>query len=211
MLSKTLISLYTGSINAICTVLNKTIYITDLKEKEHFLFHTGFSFRTHKEKKMFVYYQFRTGILVRGPESTNALYGKFPELIGLFCRQSDDGYIKDYSLTGLGTQIYLDGEVVKGNEIAYPDKLQVVQESLELKAEDGSIYTHSEFVIFDGEKELYKFPLYKEYEKPIFYDMHSFKEYVPSLYQRERPNVSNEEWYRQEFGDDWETAWWNTH
>ena len=210
ILPETLKSLYSGDISRICTILNKTVYITDLKDTEHSLFHTGFSFLTHKRTKMFVYYQLGTDTLVRSTESKNAVYGKIPQLIGLLCSVGNDGYVKNFSLDSLIAQIDVYDDKWYSNEIANAE-LEVLQKSLDLRTQDGLTYSHTEFLLMDGEKEVCKFPLYTECKELIFYNTHSFEEYKPFRYESETPSISTEEWYREEFGDDAETAWWNTH
>lgn len=209
MIVETLKALYSGNISSICKVLNQSKYITDFKENENLLFHTGFSFLTHKGKKMFVYYELGTDTVLRGPESTNTLYGKIPQLIGLLCWRNGDGYIGGFKLD-LVVGVNIKNEIFSTVEIPKEEELDVVQR-LNVKDTNDLIVPHSEFLVRDGEEILYKFPLCKTCIERIFSTGHSFEEYNPSIYQNLQRNISTEEWYRQEFGDDAETAWWNTH
>lgn len=227
MLSKILSSLYVGSISEIYSILNQSIYITDLKNKnDALLFHTGFGFKSHKGTMFYLYYDLKSATVIRTPEIKNPLYGKIPQLLGLLCPLNGSDYINNFR-TKLITSFILgkpnDAEEnieMKGfkgidqftlAEIFEPDNLQEKNKRVTLVSDDGTEQlSHENFEINNNEQIETKFPLYKTFNEIVFINSFSLTKYDPTLYTKEE-RQSVEDWYREEFGDAANDAWWNTH
>lgn len=227
MIADVLKSLYSDFQSEIYSILNRSIYVTELEnKKDAILFHTGFGFKSHKGTMFFLYYDLASATVIRAPESKNPLYGKIPQMIGLLCPLEGGDYINNYmpkvfTSFVLGKvdneKTIMDLKGLKGidqctiGELFEPDNLQEKNRIVTLVSADRSEKeSHEFFEIGNNGIILNTFPLYKTFNEIVFINGYSLTQYDPGLYTKdERQSV--EEWYRSEFGEAAGDAWWNTH
>ena len=227
MISRILNSLYTGSCSEVYSILNQSIYITDLPNKNNaLLFHTGFGFKSHKGTMFYLYYDLKSATVIRTPEAKNPLYGKMPQLLGLLCPLNGSEYINNFSpkiitsfILGKSQEAEEDIEMkgFKGidqcvlGEIFEPNNLQQKNKSITLLGADGiEQLSHENFEINNNGEIENRLPLYKTFNEIVFINSFSLTKYDPASYTKdERQSV--EDWYRSEFDDAANDAWWNTH
>lgn len=227
MIAEILKGLYTGSQSEIYSILNRSTYITEFKNREDaLLFHTGFGFKSHKGTMFFIYYDLKSATVIRTSESKNPLYGKIPQLIGLLCSLNGSDYVNNFHQNlitsfvlekpnGVEDNIELKGLKDIGQytigEIFEPYNLQEKNKSITLVSIDNSgQFSHESFDIYNNDKIENSFPLYKTFNEIVFINSFSLTKYNPTLYTREERQTV-EEWYRSEFGEAANDAWWNTH
>jgi hypothetical protein len=230
MVTDILKGLYTGSISEIYSILNRSIYITEIQNKQDaLLFHTGFGFKSHRATMFYLYYDLKSAFVIRSPEIKNPLYGKIPQLLGLLCPLNGSDYINNF-YPKLTTSFVLEiSKEVEENiemkglkginqitlgEIFEPDNLQVQNKAVTLVSSEGTeSITHKNFEIQKEEQIIATLPLYKTFNEVVFINNYSLEKYDLNKYKRETKQEwqSDEDWYRSEFGDAANDAWWNTH
>ncbi len=227
MILRILNSLYAGFNSEVYSILNQSIYIADLKNKnEALLFHTGFGFKSHKGTMFYLYYDLTSATVIRTPESKNPLYGKIPQLLGLLCPLNGSDYINNFSPKLITSFILGESNEAEENiemkgfkginqytlgEIFEPGNLQEKNKIVTLVSADGTEQLlHENFEINNNGKIENKHPLYKTFNEIVFINSFSITKYDPTLYTKEE-RQSVEDWYRSEFGDAANDAWWNTH
>jgi hypothetical protein len=230
MVTDILKGLYTGSISKVYSILNRSIYIAEILNKQDaLLFHTGFGFKSHRGTMFHLYYDLKSAFVIRSAEIKNPLYGKIPQLLGLLCPLNGGDYVNNF-YTKLTTSFVLGNpkeedeniemkgfkginEITLG-EIFEPDNLQVQNRSVSLVSSDGmERIMHENFEIQNEEQIIANLPLYKTFSEIVFINNHLLEKYDLNRYKRETKQEwqSDEDWYRSEFGDAANDAWWNTH
>ncbi|RZM25403.1 MAG: hypothetical protein EOO88_19435 [Pedobacter sp.] len=225
MIAKILTDLYFGTSIKVFGILNQSIYITDIKKSDDtILFHTGFTFRSHKGTVFYILYDVHTGVLVRAHESKNTIYGKIPQLLGLLCPVDDSGFISHYysSLVTSISSAYFDqadgaeamdavfGTGYTSGEIFNTKDLKVKNETVVLGDPRESVQElHNNFTL-ESNGNILVFPLYKTFPEIAFMSGNTISKYDPSLFSAPE-RQSADDWYRSEFGEDANSAWWNTH
>jgi len=193
--SKLLYILYGDSLSDILNILNQSVYVTDYitEDKNSIVVHTGFTFLTHKQKKIDLLYDFKNETIIRQVRNDGFA---IPQINGMFATKGDDNYFNyfcDIVLTEIveekdeeSTFYHLKNpytylNINKINEITVIDK------------EKNNEITYTSFKISSNGILIKEIPLQKELEDIIFFDGDLFKKYI-----------SDDEYYQEEDDDDYD-------
>jgi hypothetical protein len=219
--SEVLQRLYSNDLNKVISVLQKSIYSTELDKRKDGIIavHTGFTFVTHKSKLMEILVCFNENsneIIIIRQNRADWNYRKIPLLNGLQLFGDKDYFDRFYPLILAEVIEENDDYNLKGFEIKEPLKYLDINLISEVQSDDSDEVIKSIKIKIEN-NELIEYPLQRNYETKIYFDGKIFKEYIlnDSNYEddnhyndyEERP--SYEDWLNSEFGDDAETAYWN--
>ena len=205
-LAEILISLYSGNSPSIYSIMNKSVYITEITTEENpILFHTGFRFQTHKKTPIDLYFELKSNTVVH--QTVPNYYRKVPQIIGYLCSKRENKYIDTGSVslvTGLNIQ---DATTDIYNQLIFHDldsPESLITRRSEIKkvvvlSDKGRKKNHSFFKIIESPKKQTNLPLQTLFSEFVYYDGITFSKYQPEF------NL-----YRNSFDDnDNKSEYWN--
>ena len=191
MLIDILNKLYSNSSQDVFSILNSSIFITEMKNKnDAILFHTGFRFQTHKASLVDIYYDLYSKQIIRYSHNPSKTHERPPHLIGSLCKVGDSGYIENcykWLITSISVKDLNnknDDNILKGllgNNILDLDSLTFVLGEIKevpVMDDDGNLETHKVFKLFDV-NDVKELPLQKNFAGIVFFNGFKFNEYSP--------------------------------
>lgn len=204
--SEILKSLYGSDLDKIINVLQKSVYSTQIKKnkEEDIIIHSGFSFETHKGKRM----EILLGLsklhnqikIIRQP----AVFKSIPQINGLLLSSETDYFntfcphiiakIKeennDYNLTEF--------VIKETDDFFYSEHFNEIR----LDVLDDPDKRISEIEVITNNNELLKFPLQKRFNTIIFFNGQNFGRYETNRDNNWNDNSENRSIWRNEPGTD---------
>jgi hypothetical protein len=208
--SEILNALYNKGISDVVNILNTSIYSTNLNklDSELFIIHTGFSFVTQKEKEMELYAGFsKTNnkvVLIRQVRA-NWSYKFVPLINGLFIKITE----RNYYLNDIDIQICNSIEEVSDDYHLQSTEFKNRDEILEFDPNRLNDALGMFEIKTNGR--VLEFSRSKQFKQPIYLDGVKFSVTQPTNNNEERSEhrQSLNDYLRDDYGDDAETAYWN--
>ena len=209
--SEILDALYNGTLNDVLKVLNRSVYSTKLNklDNELFIIHTGFSFTTHKGKEMEIYVGFSTTsneIVIIRQSRADWSYRWVPLLNGIVVKITE----KNHHLNQVDHKFCDEVKEINNDYQIHFIELETSDSILNLDAKK-LIDTLGLFSVIT-EKEVLKFPWTRKLSQKVYLDGLRFSSTAPRI---EEDNDSDkrqsfDEYLRDDYDNDSETAYWNT-
>jgi len=191
--------IYGNNLRAIINVLNHSVYVADFKlPKDSIVINTGFIFKTHNSKKMELFYELKTGTIIRQPKVKEL---SIPQLNGLISIKDKREFFNQY-LEIILTEVPENDNNGTFYFLKDPRKyldIECIKEITVIK--DNKREYKISFLLVKKEKSIkFKYPYFKNLQDPIFYNGHYF-----SFYESQSNNESNDEnGYRIDDDDIWD-------
>lgn len=215
--SKLLEILYGKDIEKIINVLNQSIYVTDFtpNDSESLVLHTGFSFESHKNKRIDILYDLMTESIIRQVHNDRL---SIPLICGIYAVKQNSQYFNSF-YEFIVTDVFENNNEKAGiqllkNPATYFNKNSII-EIIVIDKETKEENHISSINIHYNDSQIKETPLQKKLADKIYFGQNSFSHYIDNNeYCDDSEDYSNnyqsnEDWMREEFGDDAETAYWN--
>lgn len=198
--SELLTVIYGNDLSKIIRVLNQSLYATDFicNEEYPLIAHTGFSFDTHKGRRIDLLFHFKTKKIIRQARAYNF---SLPQINGLIVTRMNEKYINHFlELMVINISVDKNEEprfyyLKDSNKYIGKDLINEVIVTDEQKTQSITVES---FKLVSNNKVVREFPLYRNFEHSIFFDGKVFKDFDPN--KKSYKGFSND-YKRQSFGE----------
>ncbi len=189
--------LYGENLTDILNVLNQSIYVTDylIDDKNSIIVHSGFTFFTHKQKKIDLLYDIENEKIIRQVRNDDF---SIPQINGIIATKNNDKYF-NYFYEVVLTEI-LEGNNEDGTFYHLKDpysylNIDEIEEIIVIDKEKNKEIKYNSLKIFSNGNIIKEIPLQKRLGEIIFFNGTLFKKYIP--YDEYYQDNNYEDYYKQ--------------
>jgi hypothetical protein len=209
-------SLYSDNIYNILKVIQRSIYVTEFNRpsEDVIVIHSGFTFLTHKKTCFEILFSFSltsNELIILRQKRADWNQRVIPLIHGIRLEKTTKYFDSYYTYIFNKIKVVKNDYELTSSDLKFTSKYLDVQALNDVELETGEIIDH--IVIANEDNTILKFNLHRHFSKPFFFDGQSF-----SLYHHHIPNhdcqyrnqqFDYEQYLKDEYGDDAETAYWN--